>query len=112
MESPSKRRYASISHPQGENQSIKKVIPQGNYQSNIEGARGDVKTPGMGNAMKPPHRIPKIDIRQASGHDPLSPSYNVSQTSPNRFDSRLEKHGTEHISQTPMNGGKPKVKKS
>lgn len=66
--------------------------------------------------MKPPHRIPKIDLKDAtiaSGNDFVNPPYNVSQSSPNRFDSRLEKRKAEQPhSQTPVNGGNhSKVKK-
>jgi hypothetical protein len=57
--------------------------------------------------LKPPHRIPKIDIKTASGGvDPLSPTYNVSQTSPDRRQSRLEKR-IDLSSNTPVNAASP-----
>jgi hypothetical protein len=63
--------------------------------------------------LKPPHRIPKIDIKTASGGlDPLSPTYNVSQTSPDRRHSRLEKRKEDLAPQTPANAASPaKAKK-
>jgi hypothetical protein len=83
-------------------------MPNGNNNlSNL-----DVKSTPSLNAFKPPHRIPKIDIRQAGSNDQLSPAYNASQSSPNRVDSRLERQKLEQTSQTPMNGGKSKVKKA
>ena len=86
-------------------------MPNGaNYQSTIDGFKGEGKSSATLTAMKPPHRIPKIDIRQAGKDDPLSPHYNVSQTSPNRFDSRLEKRKAEAVSQTPVHGNAHKVK--
>jgi hypothetical protein len=112
-DSPSKRRYASLNNANNEAHSIKKVMPHSNYQSTIEAVRHDIKSPPSLNALKPPHRIPKIDIKTAGGLDPLSPAYNVSQTSPNRYDSRLEKRRGDNASQTPVNNANTgKVKKT
>ena len=84
-------------------------MPLANYNSTAEGFRQDGKSSATLNAMKPPHRIPKIDIRQAGNNDALSPHYNVSQSSPNRVDSRLDKRKAEAVSQTPVHAAQ-KVK--
>ena len=59
--------------------------------------------------MKPPHRIPKIDVKQSGGNDHFG--HYALQSSPNRYDSRLEKRKGDHFSQTPVNGNHNKVKK-